>query len=216
VYLLETGVGLRRRTGPNTWTTEVASTADALWSAAADDVWVNRRNAGTSVLSHWNGTTLTACPSCTFTGTLIREMAGTSPTNVYAVGEGGLITHWDGTAWTTIPSPAPVGVWSAVATCGSHLFVGGSLGVIAHHDGTAWSLTAIPQPLNPTSIWCSAADDVFVASTSGYVYWFDGVHWSPVKSGTSLTIESVSGTGDALFTSDQSGGVHRLIRTSPW
>jgi hypothetical protein len=216
VYLLEQGFGLRRRTGPNTWPLQVATpaAADELWTAALNDVWVNTRNAGASTLSHWNGTALTQCGTCAFT-TLVQEMSGTSPSNVYAVGGQGLLAHWDGTAWTSMVSPLGTMNLSAVATCGVHVFVS-ALGKVAHHDGTSWSISDLPQPILPASMWCRDDRDVFAASTSGYLFWFDGTHWSPVKSGTSLTVEAVSGAGDTVFTSDQAGSVHRVVRAASW
>jgi hypothetical protein len=220
VYVLEQGVGLRKRTGPNAWVTVVATpaAADELWTVALDDVWVNTRSGGTSVLSHWNGTTLTQCGTCSFP-TVVNAISGTSSSNLYAIGSQspaeGFIAHWDGTAWSTIVSPlAPMNL-AAIATCGAHVFVS-SLGKVAHYDGTSWSVSDLPQPIGLRSMWCRGGNDVFATSTSGYVFWFDGEHWSPVKSGTSLTVQSIAGAGDTVFTLDEEGVAHRLIRAANW
>jgi hypothetical protein len=221
-YALETGVALWRKPPAGTWTQETtlaaAKTADRVWAAGVDDVWLFKSAGGNSTMSHWIGTGFASCSSCAFSGD-VRDIAGSSASNIYAVGGSALIAHYDGMSWEQIPSPAPVTdvpAWAAVGVCGDDVFLGAAFGWIAHYDGSTWSVTSLPSPLDVRSIWCTGPDDVFAGTTSGYLYWFDGAHWSTVKSGTSLTVQTGAVVGDTTFWTDQEGVVHRLVRTITW
>lgn len=214
VYILETGAGIRRRKADDSWTDAVAVAGGQLWAAGLNDAWIINNGAvsGASA-THYNGIAFSppfALPAN------VESISGASPTDIWIAGHGAMLAHYDGMSWTTVPTPAPVVVWWAVATCGSHVFAGGTSGVVAHFDGTSWTTTQLPQPVNPNAMWCSGPNDVFLSSNSGYLFWFDGEHWSTVDSGTTAGIRGLSGAGDTVFVGDDEGHVHRIVRATTW
>jgi hypothetical protein len=106
---------------------------------------------------------------------------GSSPTDVYAVGDGS--QHWDGNAWSTIMFPLNVvatGVWGSAAD--DVYVVGGSSGdgVILHSAdrGSSWTVTHFPM-LALTAIAGSDAHDIYIGATGGTVlHTTDGTNWT--------------------------------------
>lgn len=157
----------------------------AISSADAWAVGYRLRKGGRfrTVIYHWTGGTWhlvsspdpslaaisSGCVSC-FTQHFLAGVAGTSPTDVWAVGDylepfitptgqtsshgapQALIEHWDGSSWTKVPSGAPgqpnllYGVAAASTTdawaVGSH----NGTTLALHWDGSSWSRVTSPSP----------------------------------------------------------------------
>ncbi|OLE29535.1 MAG: hypothetical protein AUG44_03695 [Actinobacteria bacterium 13_1_20CM_3_71_11] len=85
----------------------------------------------------------------------LTAVTALSATNVWAVGQAGLIEHYDGHAWRIVPAPRPAGDtdgmstrWAAVsARSARDVWAVGGVGgtpVSLHWNGTAWSLVPVP------------------------------------------------------------------------
>jgi hypothetical protein len=132
------------------------------------------------------------------TEAVLWDVWGSSPTDVFAVGEGGVF-HYDGTGWSRMQTGSVTflaGVWGS---SGTDVFaVGGALtqeglysGAIIHYDGNSWSGVACPDVHVLDCVWGSSAADVFVAGDSGTVLHFRGATWTAAPtmcSGTSGAI----------------------------
>jgi len=129
---------------------------------------------------------------------------GSSGSDVFAVGEDGVIVHYDGNPegeWENMPifpsrpNSLPGNykwrfsdIWGSSAT--NVLAVGYGLGgTIYHFDGDSWK--EITTPFQPTgrgesldSIWGSSANDVFVVGSPGIIH-YDGVTWSKMSNNLS-------------------------------
>src|ERR1051325_5066887 len=85
-----------------------------VWGTGPEDVWAVGGQAGRSIIVHGDGSSWT--PAQVNAPAILFSVYGFARTDVYAVGEGGLVLHFDGVAWTRIESgtTSPLfGVWGA-------------------------------------------------------------------------------------------------------
>lgn len=118
------------------------------------------------------------------------------PSDLWAVGLGGVMVHWDGSAWTQITPPPPArGVYLATAiwadTPTDAWVVGNSpvAAEIKHWNGKAWEpehiSAASPAYIYFSNVWGTGPNDVWgagvgVEDTSGRIIHWDGAGWSDV------------------------------------
>jgi cysteine-rich repeat protein len=191
----------------NTWRASAAGTA---YEVAFSSIWVG----GTTIFAvGWDTTAdLAVVVTCVsgscvplieqdfYTTTYYAPLEGvwaSSPTDVFAVGDGGTILHFDGATWVQMASEAAgdlFGVWGSAA---NDVFAVGNAGIV-HFDGTSWSPTAVTAPL--VSIAGSARDNVFAVGGGGAMFHFDGTSWTRVASGTTSPLRGVwtDGPDDAF------------------
>ncbi len=159
------------------------------------------------------------------TVTLEGVWAG-SGSEVFAVGENGLILKYDGSSWRTMNSGtgfALEGVWGksgqdVFATGGDIGLVGG--GIILHYDGNTWTnitpthmsaLTFIGGAWGPSEsadVYFSVTDASSLFSISGIIWHYNGSSWQTAvgKERGFAALESISGTsGSNMFASGDKG-----------
>ncbi len=147
---------------------------------------------------------------------------GFGASNVYAVGQGGLILHWDGSAWkpmTTNTSETLYNVWGTSAT---NVYAAGTNGTLLHFDGN-FGTPANPVP-NPTwtrvtvppgysnfyfwGLWGTGPNDVYLSGQTGDILHFNGTKWFVHKTNQTNRLYSLWGTTTtALF----GVGINRTI-----
>ena len=117
----------------------------------------------------------------------LRGVWGSSPSDVFFVGEAGHIFHYDG-QYCSAMLEGQLGeitmLYDVWGTSESDVFaVGGDLGEILHFDGNGWSLmrkTKEPQTLY--GVWGTASNDVFAVGEKGIILRYDGQEWSEMES----------------------------------
>jgi hypothetical protein len=149
----------------------------------------------------------------------LPEVWGTSPTDVFVVGEAfaageltGVMLHFDGTAWTRQhrePNLRPRGVWGSspadVFAVGFDFF--SSDAKVWHYDGTAWSevpgFTSPVEDLAFLSVWGASPTEVFAVGGAfdgqfdhSLIYRYDGSRWErmPVAGSVAPTLTDVWGS----------------------
>jgi hypothetical protein len=137
------------------------------------DIWaVGEYSSGTgtsrTLIVHWDGGqwSIAASPNGGTQQNAIYGVSGTSPNDVWAVGEygaaggvpGTLALHWDGAQWIVVPTPSPGTSYSVlqgvVAMPGSQAWAVGRYGpgggvsftLTLRWNGTAWSQVPSPNP----------------------------------------------------------------------
>jgi hypothetical protein len=168
---------------------------NGVWATGTGEAWaVGQHTPGTGwdpLVLRWDGSEwrqTTVPKPAGSTGAILTAVSGTSPTDVWAVGEyfdagrvnRSLVEHWDGTKWTVVPSPMSsrhdtlMGVSaqsrSNVWAVGDSMdpVTGDFTPLILHWDGVQWS--SVPAPVGAGSAFGVAAlsgRDVWVAGRRG-------------------------------------------------
>jgi hypothetical protein len=137
---------------------------------AANDVWAigykfSFANGYQGLAMHWNGSRWSdvAMPLTDGSYTQLNGIVAISPTDIWAVGNGGanpikpLTAHWDGTAWVWVPNPPLQADYAflkgVTAFANNDVWAVGYLtddngkdqSLAEHWDGASWTRTAIPQ-----------------------------------------------------------------------
>jgi hypothetical protein len=141
----------------------------AMWASAPNDLWLW----GQLGLYHWDGKAWDAMqpePSAS-----VSDVHGQSATDVWAVGEHGLVAHWDGRTWSAehLETDNLLSVWSE----GSEVWITGSLplgfedarGVLWHHDGSAWTMQSSDASYD--RLWGSGKGDLYALGQASAARW---------------------------------------------
>ena len=171
----------------------------AIWGAAPNDVFAIaiEPNNHHEAIVHYNGSEWTEMVPAASMG--CDRIWGTSGTDVYAFGGGGIIHHYNGEVWSeiTLPSSAEIELIMDVWGTGPNnlYFVGGtgdnwgkSFPVIVHYDGSNWTPTVIEWWWDEIyedmpnehleAIWGYGDDSIYAVGTRSYYY--DGVDWREI------------------------------------
>ena len=106
------------------------------------------------------------------------DVWGTSPTNVYAVGESGTILRYEGTAWSQesgVPTSQSLnGVWGTSPT---DIYAVGDYGTIVHFDGASWTAQNSGTLEHLHGIWGLRPNEIYVVGYGGTILHFNGTTW---------------------------------------
>lgn len=148
--------------------------------------------------------------------TLLGVWASTM-SNVWAVGEGGVVLHYDGIGWSRAPQVTDVNLNAVFGIANDDIWAAGETGVVIHFDGTTWSEVstapdsdAVVPPIRRTlrAIWGAAADDVWFAGDNGRMFHFNGDSFSVETIPTSLGLRGLWGsTNDDVWAVGLSGTI---------
>jgi hypothetical protein len=153
-------------------------------------------------------------------GGRLRGVWGSSATDVYAVGDGGIVVRSSGDGrWTTLPSGCSDdlhAVWGAgpdeIYVVGAVAMPSWSGSVLRSTDrGASWRLTRNAGTLH-ASIWGTGGDDVYVADYHALYHSVDhGVSWNAITLAT-LEVDAVWGVArDDLFAVGNSNANQQTI-----
>jgi hypothetical protein len=184
----------------------------SVWGNSASDVFAIERGNNSPMLHstfiyHFDGATwnLQYSHSCTppTCDPNLNAVWGSSPSNVVAVGDSGLIVHYDGTAWTPQTSGTTQhlnAVWGSGSGTSAVIFALGNGGTILSFDGSSWhaQTSGTTQPLY--GVWGSSPGDVFAVGGGGTILHYDGNAWSALNSGSTQALRGVWGnSGSSVY-----------------
>jgi len=181
-----------------------------LWSApGSSNVWaVGEMNgyiyykSGSTPTSYWS--------SVSFYGKTAASMYGiwgVSASEIYVVGDGGLIMKCAGTctsssAWTIMASGTTSNLRDIWGVNSGDLYAVGLDGTILHYDGTKWSVADGTSGLTSYwyGIWGSGPKDIYVVGNSIFkpdetIVHYDGTSWTKM-SAPKLPLSGVWGSSD--------------------
>jgi len=122
---------------------------------------------------------------------------GSSASDVFTVGDDGVILHYDGNpegTWVKMDSGTTENlrdIWGSSAT---DVFAVVSSSTIIHYDGSTWSEMAIGTGYYLRGIWGSSASDVFAVGDMGKIRHYNGTNWHSDTNNTSDSLSSVWGS----------------------
>jgi hypothetical protein len=162
---------------------------NAVFAAGADDVW----KVGGSI-EHWDGLSWTTAAASIPAQHYLIAAHGSGPSDVYAVGNSGIVLHYDGSSW----SSAIVGsdhLYAVFAPDIDETWVAGANGTVYHRTGPTWMLSSTGTTANLLGLWGSARDDLWISGERGLLLHGNGLAWTVVQSGTRDTLRALWGGG---------------------
>jgi hypothetical protein len=103
-------------------------------------------------------------------------------TNVFAVGDNGVILHYDGISWQAMPSDTTLalhGIWGSSPT---DLLAVGDFGASLHFDGSSWKAVASVTQHDLWDVWVSSPTAVFAVGDGGVILDYDSTTWRAMTS----------------------------------
>ncbi|MBX3148076.1 MAG: Ig domain-containing protein [Gemmatimonadales bacterium] len=145
----------------------------------ASKLWASGTSAviGGEPAGHFTGTEWVWGPDVPARGA--QAIWGASPTQVFAVGQAGVIDVFNGAAWSTTPIPAggPSALTRLRGAGGFALGHGGAAPSGVQWNGTSWSVFAATPPGGWGEIEVFSSTDVINVNASGIAAW-NGASWT--------------------------------------
>jgi hypothetical protein len=143
----------------------------------------------------WNKVTV---PSG-LTTTTFTAIGGSSGSDIWVTGTGGVMLHYNGSTWTQVTSV--IGTTLNAVTSGSATSVAivGGNGTLLNYTGSTFAIS--PQAGIPIyGIWATDTNDIY-ASSVGTILHYNGSGWTSAYAGASDTYNAISGVSDnEIFT----------------
>ena len=146
----------------------------------------------------------------------LRDIWGSSPTDVFAVGEiaatssAAIIFHYDGSAWTIMNSGTIQGLQGVWGTSSTDVFAVGNNGTILHYDGSKWSAMDSGTSERLLAVWGTSSTDVFAVGNNGTILRYNGSTWSGMISPSTEILWDVWGTSSTdVFAVGNNGTILR-------
>jgi hypothetical protein len=149
------------------------------------------------------------------TSSNLRKVWGSTPKDVFAVGDSGTIVHYDGNTgnnWAVMNSGSSRNLYGVWGNSGSDAFAAGAGGEILHYNGTAWSAMASPSTSDLADIRPMPGGIVFAVGTGGIILRYDGTAWSAMASPSTSNLNRVWGPsrGEAFAVGENGTILHYL------
>lgn len=140
----------------------------------------------------------TICPDAVPLTQAFRGLWTISPTDIWAVGDAGLLAHYDGGGWTansTVTTKDLKGIWASSA---NDVWAVGAGGTVLHYSNGTWTSSLVGTKdlkgiwgSSPTEIWAGGE----VTGGNAILRHYDGTNWLSVNTGLSVV------TVNAVYTS---------------
>jgi len=138
-------------------------------------------------------------------GNWLEGIWGSSPLELFAVGEHGTILHRRVTEWTAIPTGAPEDLHAAWGD--GDILAAGANGTIMRYDGTGWTPEASNTGAALHAVW-GDPPDFFAAGDGGAIVHDDGGGWTLSPNADNRTLRGMWGRDAAdLFAVGDDGAV---------
>jgi hypothetical protein len=98
----------------------------------------------------------------------LNSIWGTSATNIYAVGDGGVYLRYDGSRWSIQSRPVATRLNDIKGT-GQTMFLAGNTGTLMRHPGDDWWTVQTELPNNLNSVWGATMNDFFAVGDNGLI-----------------------------------------------
>jgi len=130
----------------------------------------------------------------------LKDVWGSDPNNIFAVGEYGTIGHYDGTRWSPMTSGVTETLYAVWGSSNTNVFAVGTNGTILRFDGMSWSKMHTGTNRALRGIWGADAHNIFAVGEEGTILQLQSGSWIKRSSGVSVTLYDIWGTdSDNLF-----------------
>ncbi len=187
IYTNDTCYNLYHYDG-NTWSASSSFYMYDYWGTSSNNLYAIT---GTKIW-HYDGTTWTMVFDLNSSWVTFKAIWGSSDTDIFVVGNDGVIIHYDGTEWTETRLASEVNLIDIWGSSPTDVF-GVTGGGIYHYDGTTWSLKDTYAA--GRAIWGSSGSDVYVVGNDGSGYHYNGTGWQRINMPTGQNLYGVYGFG---------------------
>src|SRR5205814_1352626 len=121
---------------------------------------------------------------------------GSSPKDVWAVAETGVIAHWDGKIWRKVESGTQNDLNEVWGTGPADAWIVGDKGTLLHWNGTIRNAQSADKSINYKRIFGSKRDNVLMISSGNdarldHILRFDGSVWTTINDRTRANLEGI-------------------------
>ncbi len=148
--------------------------------------------------------------------TILRDVWGTDTSNVWAVGDSGVILKWNGTAWAAQTSGTTANLLRVWGTDASNVWAVGSAGTIRKWNGSTWSAQTSGTTNILRSVHGSSATNVWAAGDSGTVLKWNGSTWAAQTFGLTNPVNAVWVVDASNVWAAGAGGLIRYWNGTLW
>jgi len=148
-----------------TLTEETYISYSDIWGSSPSDIWVtgNAYLVGTGdyigFMEHFNGTSWSQ--SGFYYNKHLYGVWGSLVSDVFIVGDSGLIIHYNGSSWSSMTSGTANTLHDIWGSSGNDVFAVGNNGTILHYNGSDWSSMTSGTTVDLYGVWGSSGSDVF-------------------------------------------------------
>lgn len=141
----------------------------------------------------------------------LNAVWGTSATDFWMVGNGGVLIHYDGTTYTFIPTGVTEDLVSVSGTSNSDLWVGGAAGLLGHWDGSSFTPLGDVGSGPVTGLWASTYRTVNAGLNDGQMtaVYLDGGFTSQSLPSAQGPVRSIQGTSNNALWALVGNGIFR-------
>ena len=144
----------------------------------------------------------------------LYDVWGTTPSNIYAVGEFGTLMHHDGVNWAPVAGvPTSQSLNAVWGSAPNDIFVVGDFGTILHFNGSVWTIQPTPTSEHLYGVSGTNGNNVFAVGSRGTILHYDGTQWNGEASGTNASLFDVAMTSIKVWAVGESGTI--LARDIP-
>ncbi|MHC5018991.1 MAG: hypothetical protein ACYTGX_02535 [Planctomycetota bacterium] len=110
---------------------------------------------------------------------------GATASDVWAVGEGGVLLRYNGTSWSVYRAPVEgaAALNDIHGVSGTDAWAVGDGGTLLHWNGTSWTSFTAPSGQDLRGVFAVSSTDVFAVGTKGTIHHWNGTTWTQQAGG---------------------------------
>ena len=140
--------------------TSPCAAMSGLWGTSGTNVYTTCTNGGGGGwILHYNGTVF---DTVFISSQPLVWVHGTSASDVFAVGQNGVIVHYNGSTWTSMSSGTNADLGGVFARTPQDVFAAGTSGTVLHSDGLGWSSVPTGTMAELGGVFAPDANHVFI------------------------------------------------------
>lgn len=192
----------------------------AIWGTSSSNMFA----ANWTGVMRYNGTSWSHVAAARWR--TMNDVVGLSSTNVWAVGDNGLMLKFDGTNWTgwrfdgntvapynlnTWTLPGPKIALRALWAMSPFIVAVGDSGYAIYNDGTSWNQVETGISAAITDVWGSSSNDVYGTTADGKLWHWDGAGvWKVTTVSVPGSLNAVWGSSASnIYTVGDNGALYR-------
>jgi hypothetical protein len=162
-------------------------------------------------------------------GETLRAVWSAAASDVWAVGDGGVVLHYDGQSFRAEHVDAHKDLFAIHGSSANDVWAVGKGGLVLHYDGTSWSSNDLSNLIDasgaglgvlygvyaasPTSVWAVGHTGV-----NALIIHYDGEKWAsqPLMAATPQVLRAIWGFGTDKLWAVGDGGVIRVFDGTQW